>query len=236
LVIIGLLLIGALAWGVSHITRAMAVQPMATPASPSAVEETAGEDGFTTAPAEEPYPVTWTVRLGQDAHGRAIGIVTDPAVHEAVREGFLEAWEWAFRSESPHNAVDVERYFAPLPEGVDDWVFQPDARYWYGLERVIADLDRENDEGILTHVSLEGGAWVIEITRFSTNGARAVVRGRYEGGTCILQLLDVSSGELLTETESPCAVYTAGLIYDTMDGRWKIATLRQVAPQAGSAE
>lgn len=240
LVILGialLVIVGGLAWGISSIRRAAAIAPIAT-STPTAVSSTnavTDATGDAVSPIATPtvtvtHPVTWTVRLGRDPEGRIVGVVTDPAVRQAVKQDFLEAWEWAFQSESPHNAADVERYFAPLPQAADDPIFQPDAQYWYGLESAHEDLERESNQGVLTRASLSGGAWNVAIERFSTDGKRAVVRGRYEDGTCTVDVLDVTTGESLTTSEGPCAVYAAGMVYDTRDGRWKVATLRQWIP------
>jgi hypothetical protein len=154
--------------------------------------------------------------------------VADPAVHAAVESGFLAAWEWAFQPDGPQDPADLGRVFAPLPEGAGDPAFGPDAGWWYGLEGARAALEQDALRGTLTRVSLEGGAWELEVLRFSTDGRRAVVRGRYRGGTCTVEVLDTASGTCLSSVEGRRMQYTAGMVYDPRDGRWKVAALRQV--------
>lgn len=221
-----LLVVGGLTWGISTVARATGVRPLDT--GPTTVGATAVP---TTEVEAEPYPVTWTVRLVRDEEGRLVGVVDDPAVVEAVRTGFLEAWEWAFASTTPHNPADLERYFAPPPEGVDDPVFRPDPGWWYGLENAREDLAGKANDGILARILLDGGQWTIQVVHFSTDGRLAVVRGKYEGGTCSIQIYDTGTGDLLLEQGSRCMLYEVGMAYDPGDGRWKIAVLRQLPPE-----
>ncbi len=228
LVIIGvvlLLVVGGLAWGIHTVTRATAVRPLATAPAAGAATATPGGGAET-----EPYPITWTVRLDRDGDGRLIGVVDDPAVVEAVRRGFLEAWEWAFASTTPHNPADLERYFAPVPEDVDDPAFRPDPVWWYGLDRATEDLQRESNQGLLRRSVLEGGEWSVEVTHFTTDGSMAVVTAQYEG-SCKVEFYDTGTGDLVGEHGGDCLIYVAGLVYDTQDGRWKIAVLRQFRPE-----
>ena len=218
LVVAGLLLVGLAAWGASQISRAQEVQPLVVDAT------------STPTPATSAHPVTWSVRLDRDADGKLIGRVDDPAVKQAIVDGFLEAFGWTFQSEVPHNPADAGRYFAPLPEGTGDWVFEPDQGWWFGLEHVQEMVERERDPGVLSVLILKDGAWRVEIVRFSTDGRLAVVKARYEGGVCNGKFVNVATGEVMTAIERPCAQYTAGMVYDTSDGRWKIATLRQYFP------
>lgn len=226
--VVGVLLVASLAWGFSRIKRAMAIRPVPTPVATLPAAE--GGDTIPTS-VPEPYPVTWDVRRGQDAEGRAVGIVSDPAVREAVVRGFLEAHDWVYRSESPHNLDVVGRYFASLPEGSADWVFQPDEGWWLGLESVQADIATQSEQGVLLRTVTAGGEWDAEIERFSTNGKRAVVRARYTG-ECSLEVLNTQTGEWseAQSQDNECWDFVAGMVYDTTDGRWKIATLRQFAP------
>ncbi len=220
-----LLVVGGLVWGISTVARATGVRPLTT--GPAA-------GGATATPATgveaEPYPVTWTVRLGRDEGGRLIGVVDDPAVVEAVRRNFLEAWEWAFASTTPHNPADLERYFAPVPEGVDDPVFRPDPVWWYGLEEAREDLKREGPPGILRRVVLEGGEWEVRVERFSTDGTVVFVRGRYVGGRCRIEFVRTDTGELAGESDGRCMLYLAGMVYDPDDGRWKVAGMLMKSP------
>lgn len=219
LVVAGLLLGGLAAWGVSRITRAQEVQPLVVDATP-----------IPTPTSASGHPIAWTVRLERDADGNLIGRVDDPRVVQVVVDDFLEAFAWAFQSEVPHNEADATRYFAPRPKDTGDWVFEPDPQWWFGLEDMQEMLDRERDPGVLSVLVLKGGAWKVEIVRFSTDGARAVVRAQYEGGVCRGKFVNVATGEVMTTIERPCARYTAGMVYDPSDGRWKIATLRQNFP------
>lgn len=229
LVIIGLLLIGALAWGVSHITRAVAVDPVATPASPRVSGQAGGEVDATVTPMAETYPVTWTVRFGRDAEGQVIGIVDDPAVQEAVRQGFLEAWEWLWASRTPHNLADLETYFAPLPS-TQDPAFQPAQSWWYGLETTEDYIEEMSASHTLPRVALADGEWEIQIERFSTDGRLAVVRGQYQDGTCVVDIVATDTGESVGGGTGRCMVYVAGMVYSQQDGRWRIASLRQRSP------
>jgi len=177
LVILGvglLLVVAALVYGIFNVSRAVSVGGVSFPAF--GFGNTA--DPTSTPTPTERYPVTWNVRLARDEDGRLIGVVDDQVVIEAVKRDFLEAWEWAFTSTVPHNSGNLERYFAPLPEGTDDPAFRPDPKWWYGLEKAREDLARETDPGILTCVLLEDGEWKVQVKRFSTDGRRAVVRGR----------------------------------------------------------
>ncbi|HEC35826.1 MAG TPA: hypothetical protein ENI39_04755 [Anaerolineae bacterium] len=217
-----LLVVGGLVWGISTVSRATGIRP---PAAVPAAADTASSPAAETVGAEL-YPITWTVRLARDESGRLVGVMDDPAVMEAVERSFLDAWEWAFTSAVPHNPGDVERYFAPLPEGVDDGAFRPDPVWWYGLAAAEEDLQRESTQGLLRRSVLEGGSWNVEVARFSTDGSRAVVAARYEGA-CRIEFYDIATGELVGGHGGECLTYVTGMVYDTQDGRWKIAVLRQ---------
>jgi hypothetical protein len=147
---------------------------------------------------------------------------------ERVGDDFLAAWVWLFSSEAPHNVEDVTLYFAPLPEGVDEFALRQGQRAWYGLSTAEAAVTYWASNNQLPQAVTEGGEWQVLVTRRSLVEGWAVVEARYVGGTCVFRAIDTSTGEVSHEDEEmPCMRYLAGLVYDRGDGRWKIASMRQ---------
>lgn len=240
LVILGvalLVIVSGLVWGISRIRRGAPIAPVSTSSPGPSPGETTIESAPTaivTPTVTAAHPVTWTVRLDRDPEGRIVGVVADPAVQQAVRQDFLEAWEWLFASQTPHNLDDLDLYFAPLPPS-DDPVFQPGTQWWYGLGTVEEDLTQWENTGLLPQTVVEDGSWDVAISRFSTDGARVVVEAQYREGTCRVRILDANTGTVAGEGESRCMRYVAGLIYAT-DGRWKIASMWQESPNNDEEE
>lgn len=215
-----LVLVAAVAWGISQITRSFGPAPLPT-ATPSGGEPT-------TTPTPTPaYPIDWDMELGRDEQGRLIGIVDDPAVLQALQDDFLEAWHWLWASETPHNLDDLPYYFAPLPD-IDrvDPAFESGGEWWYSLETTQEHL-RPSTTDI---IRFEGGEWNVEVVRFLPEGYAAVVRGQYVGGTCEIDIILDATGEDVGGGTCRNMVYVAGMVYSEEDGRWRVASLREFSP------
>jgi len=162
----------------------------------------------------------------------------DPAVLAEMREDFLEAWEWLYSSQTPHNLDDLSDYFAPLPENVDDPAFQPGTTWWYSLEVVRSELQADAEVGLLWRIITQDGAWVVSLESHASDNSWVVVQGRYSG-SCWIEAVDTSTGEVADSREGQCMQYIAGMVWDGDSWRWKIASLWQRDPnptQSGGTE
>jgi hypothetical protein len=202
--VVGLLVVTGVGWGVWKITRGVSVQPLA--AAPEVVLTV------------EPTVVPAVVEDG----GNAVPDLTEVEELAQLREHFLEAWTWFYAPELPHNLEDVGYYFAPIPSERTEAVFRPGIEWWFGIEEIRQDITADAEAGLLWRVMVDGGDWRVMLQQHGAGWAQ--VAAQYEG-SCTVEAIAVTTGEVADSRESRCMQYEAGVVWDAVDARWKIASL-----------